>query len=295
MRWSMQLQLCGKQSEKWGMRSTVVGPYERQTMTEISLVMQRVNSHLKLKWLEDSHHGSWRGEETLSPLETLSPIAMWMVWDHISGSMTPIGSCPKGTRFFFSHALFLLFCSLHRYLLRPRRSQSWDVSGKMSPCRLRERKLPWSQAGGWVLSFIPSTFSGGSPTVFYRWGNWGPGRLYYLPRFTQFCVGHWDLSSVLSGSLCYRVSGHPMDIPKSPSHWNGPWAYPIVSSKGEHFCDLPRFWQSGRFEWFRAVVFQELGCGKNNKEKKSVTFMYNGQIGLLSMFYFSTVLRDPLA
>ena len=112
--------------------------------------------------------------------------------------------------------LCLYSCSLHRYLLRPRRSQSWDVSGKMSPCRLRERKLPRSQAGGWVLSFIPSTFSGGSPTVFYRWGNWGPGRLHYLPRFTQFCVGHWDLSSVLSGSLCYRVIRPPHGYPQIP-------------------------------------------------------------------------------
>ena len=35
------------------MRSTVVGPYESQTMTEISLVVERVNRHLKLKWLEE--------------------------------------------------------------------------------------------------------------------------------------------------------------------------------------------------------------------------------------------------
>lgn len=108
---------------------------------------------------------------------------------------------------------------------------------------------------------------------------WGP------ETYPQFC-------QVLCAT---ELSGHPMDIPKSPSHWNGPWTYPIISSKWEHFCDLPRFWQSGRFEWFRAVVFQELGCGKNNKEKKSVTFTYNGQIGLLSMFYFSTLLKDPLA
>ena len=31
------------------------------------------------------------------------------------------------------------------------------------------------------------------------------------------CVGYSDLSSVLSGSLCYRVSGHPKDTPTTPS------------------------------------------------------------------------------
>ena len=47
----------GSRVRNEGVRSTVVGPYEGQTMTEISLVVERVNRHLKLERLEDSRHG----------------------------------------------------------------------------------------------------------------------------------------------------------------------------------------------------------------------------------------------
>ena len=60
----------------------------------------------------------------------------------------------------------------------------------------------------------------------------------------------------------------------------------MISQDSDSVADL-----SGLEQWF----FKSWAVAKIIRKKKSVTFMYNGQIGLLSMFYFSTVLRDPLA
>lgn len=110
------------------------------------------------------------------------------------------------------------------------------------------------------------------------------------------CVRHSDLSSVLSGSLHYRVSGHPMDNPTSPSHLK--WSlnvfhsflqvgtFFVISQDSDRVADL-----NGLEQWF----FKSWAVAKILR-KKSVTFIYYGQIGLLSMFYFSTVLKkNPLA
>ena len=124
------MQLGGKHSKKWGGENSGGPIWESNNYWDQPAGGESEQTPRgKLKWLEESLHGGWRGNKFSS-------------WNTVSkGNADGLGPYFRehdSHRFLskeYKILLVSLFCSFHKCLLRPRRSQSWDVSGKMSPCR----------------------------------------------------------------------------------------------------------------------------------------------------------------
>ena len=138
-----------------------------------------------------------------------------------------------------------------------------------------------SQASGQVLSCINSfTFLQGisHPILQMRKLRSKEAMLHAKVHTASICVGCLASYPVLLNSLHKRDLGYCMDSPIPLEMVPAFIPYLPPSFNIFFFCNLPRFWKSGRSKWFREIYssgFQELGCSiglwQHSENKENVT------------------------
>lgn len=229
------MQLGGKHSKKWGCENSGGSIWESSNYWDQPAGGESEQTPRgKLKWLEDSLHGGWRGNifsswntVTKGNADGLRPYFR----EHDSHRFLS-----KEYKILLLSFFFSLFCSFHKYLLRPRRSQSWDVSGKMRPCRQEGRvgaeggETHRARHGAGCFCSFPHL-----------------SLEYYPPCSTDeetevqggYVTCHSSPSTYMCGALRLILSSVRLFVLQRirpphgyPQHaWNGPCVYPIRSSK----------------------------------------------------------------